>query len=171
MNLGQRIYAKDGQSIEMELLEIENIIYMINLNEEHIPDIDLNLPMEELHKNLEKYIEIVDQKLYDINEKYFEPNGLQINFDINMTDLWCWSTLCVDESKPEVQVPLEFAESDDVREYTWTEDCQNAWEEKYRDRLLAVLNISELGMILGAFWFIDPYEENKFKLITTNRDT
>ena len=85
MNLGQRIYQKSQkkQSIESEISEIECIIAEINLKEEHISDIDLNLPFQEVYRILKDYIQIVDEKLNEIQEKYLRPNGLFLQYSIS----------------------------------------------------------------------------------------
>lgn len=158
MNLGQRIYQKSQkkQSIESEISEIECIIAEINLKEEHISDIDLNLPFQEVYRILKDYIQIVDEKLNEIQEKYLRPNGLFLQYSIRKEFLEIWPSLLIENEKESLHD---------------CEDLTDKWNDYLYTRLSSILNISEIAVLLGAFWYIQEYDNLSTKIISTNKDT
>ena len=109
MNLGQRIWKKHsaGKEIDEEIKEIEAIINQINKNETSVPKIDLNLKLNTIYGELEAYIKIVDEKLFEIQKKYFEPNWLYFNINICKTELYEGGYISVDSREDTVK-QLEF---------------------------------------------------------------
>jgi len=196
MNLGQRIWQKVQalKEIDEEIKEVEAIIDQIDENERSVPEIDLNLDLATIYKELEEYIKIVDEKLFEIQKKYFEPNGLHININICKTELYDGGHLSVDSRGDSAnQLELDLCEPStklpkvhsikaflngtnslmnfDEIEYEFCAELFYKWEEYLLDNLLAALNINKLAMMLGAMWYINDYEDNRYKLIDTNRDT
>lgn len=164
MNLGQRIYKKylDEEEIINEIKEIEAIINQISQNEEPIPEIDLNLDFKTIYKELETYIKTVDEKLFEIQKKYFEPNGLHFNICICKTELADWSYISVDLGEDTVNQP----------EYEFLLEKFCKWNENLFNNLLAALNINKLAMLLGATWHIKDFgEDENFKVIETISNT
>lgn len=175
MNLGQRIWQKysTGKEIDEEIEEVEAIIDQIDENERSVPEIDLNLDFGTLYKELKEYIKIVDGKLFEIQKKYFEPNGLYININICKTELYDGGHLSVDSRGDSIdQTQFEFVkENFEEIEYEFCDELQYKWDKYLLDNLLAALNINKLAMMLGAMWYINDWEDKNFKLIETNRDT
>lgn len=161
MNIGQRICQKvqNQESIDQEIKEIQNIIGQIDAEESPVGAIDLN--SKDVYKTMGQYIKTVDEKLYEIQKKYFDPNGLKLQMSINKTDLYDDSYLAVN-SQNDASDPVECGSVDDP----FAE-----FESKIYPDLLAALNISPLGLMLGSFWHVCSHGEHEFKIITTNRDT
>ena len=174
MNLGQRIWKKHsaGKEIDEEIKEIEAIINQINKNETSVPKIDLNLKLNTIYGELEAYIKIVDEKLFEIQKKYFEPNGLYFNINICKTELYEGGYISVDSREDTVkQLEFDFVKNNSEEiEYQICDELFYKWEEYLLDDLLAALNISKLALLLGAMWHVNDYEDKNFKLIQTNRD-
>jgi len=175
MNLGQRIWLKsqNNQSIDQEVKEILEIIDQIAANENPVYEIDLNGNLSDVHKFLEEYVKIIDEKLYNIQNKYFEPNGLKLNIRINKTELYDQSFITVD-SREEVSEQIDFSfietTSDEI-EYDFVDDLFAEFESKIYPKLLNILNISQLGLSLAALWYVASYGDDNFKIIETDRDT
>jgi len=156
MNLGQRIWQRrqNQDPIDQEKKEIEKIIDQIGAEESPVADIDLN--SEDVHKALAEYIEAVDEKLFAIQKKYFEPNGLRLQMVINKHSLEDWSF-------------MEVNSQDD--QYDYVDNSAEEYGSKIYPGILAAVNISPLGLMLGAVWHACHHGDDKFKIITTNMDT
>lgn len=153
MNIGQQIGqgAQNQEPMDQEMKEMKNIIDQINAEESPVEDIDLN--SRDVYKALEKYIRTVDEKLYEIQKKYFEPNGLILQIVINKQCLEDWS----------------FMEVNSQGDYL--DDAVVEYGSRIYPNLLAAVNISPLGLMLGSLWHVCSHGDYKFKMITTNRDT
>ena len=153
MNIGQRIWQRrqNKDPIDEEKKEIEKIIDQIDAEESPVADIDLN--SEDVYKTLEEYIKTVDGKLFEIQKKYFEPNGLRLQMVINKHYLEDWSFMKVNSR-------------DD--QYDYVDNSAVEYGSKIYPGLLAAVNISPLGLILGAMWHVCQHGDDKFKIITTN---
>ena len=175
MNLGQRIWQKTilEQPIDNEIKEIEAIIDQIDENERSVPEIDLNLELNTIYKEIEIYIKIVDEKLFEIRNKYFKPNGLYFTINICKTELCEVGFLAVDSCEDTtIQTNFDFIKDEEEEtEYSYCSDLHYKWEEYLLDDLLAALNINKLAVMLGAMWYIDDWGDKNFKLIETNKDT
>jgi len=161
MNIGQRICqnVQNQEPIDQEIKEIENIIDQIDAEESPVEDIDLN--SRDVYKTLGEYIKTVDEKLYEIQMKYFAPNGLRLQISINKTELYDSSYLAVNSRN----------DASDQVEYEFVDDLYAEFENKIYPDLLAAINISPLGLMLGSLWHVCSHDDNRFKIITTNRDT
>ncbi len=175
MNLGQRIWKKYSakKEIDEEIKEIEAIIDQISQNEKPIPEINLNLKLNIVYKELETYIKNVDEKLFEIRKKYFEPNGLYFSINICKTELNDYGYISVDSGGDTInQLEFDFVKNNSEKiEYSICDELFYKWEEYLLDNLLDTVNINKLAMFLGALWYVNDYGDKNFKVIETNRDT
>lgn len=164
MNLGQQIYAKseNNQSINEEIKKIEQIITQISQNEKQLPDIDFKLfSTKDFSDSIKDYIKLADEAFNIIKHKYFKPNGFEIRIYVSAAHFYIYSEICVDSTIMDTQLKLDIIndeDNDEDKEYDWSTDLFNIWNDELFNKLLTALNISELAIMIGTIWYDDEFE-------------
>jgi len=172
MNIGERIIQKldnDSNEYDKELKDLHELLYEV---QQDITPIDFEVNIKHNYiDQCKEFLKLVDDKLYEVQEKIFIPEGVNLRIEINSTFLDDWSFLTFHNSKKEITMHDVGISKDNTIECPFIDLL-------YDEFLIELFNILKINC-----WFFliscHQYQEiewlrkevGELKIISTNSDT
>ncbi len=177
MNIGERIVEKckrNEEDFSQEIKDLENLLYKVQKNIKPIIGFNTEYCFDFNFTNqIIPFLKIVDDKLFEVQEKILEPENIVLNVEINSTYLGDWSSLSFKDETETINMDDIYVTNkiDKSFHYPISEFFRNTFWMK----LLVALNINYWVFLIAAH----QYETNSIvrdkignlKIISTNNDT
>jgi len=166
MNIGERIIQK--LDYDKELKDLHELLYKVQQDIAPI-EFEVNIKHDYIYQ-CKEFLKLVDNKLYEVQEKIFTPEGVNLHIEINSTFLDDRSFFTFNNSKKEIAMHDVGINKDTIIECPFIDLLY----DKFLIELFNILKIDYWFFLISSHQYQEiewlNKEVGKLKIISTNDD-